>query len=330
MSAKDAGAHHIVRLPYLLVAPVIIFVAVFLLARCAGSVLGGPSSEGNRFTDRAPYVSTNSAASRAAESAVGSDAEILRQLADKATAVWLTPEVYPVDEVDEVVATTSREASAAERTPVFVVYGITNRDCSGGESSGGLSPDEYGSWVSAIASSAGAHAVAIVEPDALATAAECGQVDQRTSLLHDAIGKLTDAGLSVYVDAGHAHWNSPAEMASMLQAVGVDRARGFSTNVAGYESNDDEHAYAKAIRAILPDSHYVIDTSRNGLGSNGEWCNPSGRAVGTEPQSQSGNGLDAYLWIKPPGESDGECGGGPRAGEFWNERAVELATNAGW
>lgn len=330
MSAKHAGAHNTVRLRYLLVAPIIIFVAVFLVAKCATSVLGGPSSEGNRFTDRAPYVSTNTAASRAADAASGRDQAILRRLAGVPTAVWLTPEAYPVDTVDEVVASTSRKAAAAERTPVFVVYGITNRDCSGGESSGGLSPDDYRGWVSAIASSAGAHSVAILEPDALATAAECSEVEQRTGLLHDAVGTLTDAGLSVYVDAGHAQWTPPAEMSEMLKAVGVDRARGFSTNVAGYESNDDELAYAEAIRADLPETHYVIDTSRNGLGSNGEWCNPSGRALGAEPLAQSGGGLDAYVWIKPPGESDGECGGGPRAGEFWVERAVELATNAGW
>ncbi|MFI5427363.1 glycoside hydrolase family 6 protein [Aeromicrobium sp. UC242_57] len=74
----------------------------------------------------------------------------------------------------------------------------------------------------------------------------------------------------------------------------------------------------------------VIDTSRNGAGSNGEWCNPSGRALGPEPQAGTAGSLDAYLWIKPPGESDGECGGGPPAGEFWTERALELAANAGW
>jgi endoglucanase len=38
--------------------------------------------------------------------------------------------------------------------------------------------------------------------------------------------------------------------------------------------------------------------------------------------------VDAYLWLKKPGESDGTCNGGPKAGEFWLDRALELARNA--
>jgi endoglucanase len=36
------------------------------------------------------------------------------------------------------------------------------------------------------------------------------------------------------------------------------------------------------------------------------------------------------LWVKEPGESDGTCNNGPAAGEWWNERALELAAAAGW
>jgi endoglucanase len=60
----------------------------------------------------------------------------------------------------------------------------------------------------------------------------------------------------------------------------------------------------------------VIDTSRNGqepwqpgnYPDPMDWCNPPGRGLGLEPTLQTGNSLvDAYLWIKIPGESDGEC-----------------------
>jgi endoglucanase len=71
--------------------------------------------------------------------------------------------------------------------------------------------------------------------------------------------------------------------------------------------------------------HAVIDTSRNGRGSwrppagkyeDAEvWCNPPGRGLGRRPTLESGNPyVDALLWIKIPGESDGEChrgGSGP-------------------
>lgn len=71
--------------------------------------------------------------------------------------------------------------------------------------------------------------------------------------------------------------------------------------------------------------HAVIDTSRNGRGSwqppagkyrDAEvWCNPPGRGLGRLPTLDSDTSyVDAFLWIKIPGESDGEChrgDGGP-------------------
>jgi len=79
----------------------------------------------------------------------------------------------------------------------------------------------------------------------------------------------------------------------------------------------------------------VIDTSRNGAGpapdSELNWCNPSGRALGTPPTVATGGAhADAYLWIKRPGESDGTCGkGDPPAGTFVNQYAIDLARTAG-
>ena len=84
-----------------------------------------------------------------------------------------------------------------------------------------------------------------------------------------------------------------------------------------------------AITQFIAADNFVIDTSRNGNGSNGEWCNPRGRAIGSRPTTATGNNLvDAYLWIKVPGESDGYCNGGPSAGTFWPEYALELVRNA--
>ena len=38
--------------------------------------------------------------------------------------------------------------------------------------------------------------------------------------------------------------------------------------------------------------------------------------------------VDAFLWIKQHGESDGTCQGGPRAGSWWTEIALELSRAA--
>jgi endoglucanase len=95
--------------------------------------------------------------------------------------------------------------------------------------------------------------------------------------------------------------------------------------------------------------HFVIDTSRNGRGSwtpkpgnnykdTQTWCNPPDRGLGVRPTTRTGNPLvDAYLWIKVPGESDGQCdrgmGGGtdperggadPAAGAWFAKQAAEL------
>ena len=66
---------------------------------------------------------------------------------------------------------------------------------------------------------------------------------------------------------------------------------------------------------------FVVDVGRNGLGPAAgplAWCNPPGRALGAPTTTQHPEPLvDALLWIKPPGESDGVCRPGkPPAGEF--------------
>jgi endoglucanase len=72
----------------------------------------------------------------------------------------------------------------------------------------------------------------------------------------------------------------------------------------------------------------VLDTSRNGNGPAGsEWCDPAGRAIGIPSTDVVADPiLDAYLWIKPPGEADGCIAG---AGQFVPQRAYDLALAAG-
>ncbi len=85
--------------------------------------------------------------------------------------------------------------------------------------------------------------------------------------------------------------------------------------------------------------HFVIDTSR---GDAQDWCNPPDRGLGLQPTANTGVSLlDAYLWIKIPGESDGQCyrwtSGpldpvrnmqDPAAGQWFPEMALELVHNA--
>jgi endoglucanase len=124
------------------------------------------------------------------------------------------------------------------------------------------------------------------------------------------------------------------EMANRLNQVGVAKARGFSLNTANFFTTGEEIGYGDAISGMTGGKPYVIDTSRNGAGPvEGDplyWCNPSGRALGVAPTTATGNGnVDAFLWVKRPGESDGSCRGGAGAGTFVNQFAIDLARNAG-
>ncbi|MEU3681576.1 glycoside hydrolase family 6 protein [Streptomyces sp. NPDC030592] len=100
----------------------------------------------------------------------------------------------------------------------------------------------------------------------------------------------------------------------------------------------DELSYAQAMRDKLVSLGFdqnlgmLIDTSRNGWGGAdrptgpgattdvntyvdggrydrrihpGNWCNQSGAGLGERPQANPEPGIDAYVWMKPPGESDG-------------------------
>lgn len=293
---------------------------------------GGDAPAGNPFEDALPAVDPGSTAAQAAAAASPVDRPILERLAAVPTAVWLVPEALGVDAVGARVEEVVETARSQDRRPLLVVYGIPGRDCVAGESAGGLGDVAgYEAWVDAIAASAGGSAV-VLEPDALATADECGLAEQRQALLRRAADVLAENGAWVYVDAGHSDWVDPVRMAELVEGVGPEHLRGFSVNVAAYGTDDDERAYAEAVRAALDGSlAYVVDTSRNGNGpaGPGDFCNPQGRALGREPAPGSG-GLDAWLWVKPPGESDGSCGGGPPAGQFWVAGALDLAAAAGW
>ncbi|KGH47125.1 hypothetical protein IN07_08585 [Modestobacter caceresii] len=111
--------------------------------------------------------------------------------------------------------------------------------------------------------------------------------------------------------------------------------------------------YDALLGDLEPTAHVVIDTSRNGQGpwapAEGTypdpqtWCNPPGRGLGPRPQAAPDPAfplVDAYLWVKTPGQSDGSCNRGitgsttdpewggitdPAAGAWFPEQALQLA-----
>ena len=318
------------------VAPSILRRALFMAALAAASGgarnLGALPQRVNPLAGRRLYVDPSSNVRREADAMRRTrpdDANLLMRIANQPVARWLGGWVGDIGrEVDNAVSV----ITGAGALPVFVAYNIPGRDCGQYSAGGANGSDAYRKWIRSFASALkGRPSVVILEPDAL-PGLDClndaGKAE-RIALMRDAVHVLKDQHAFVYVDAGHALWKSPQIMADRLKQVDIAFADGFSLNVSNYIDNAANIAFGEALSRRLGGTHFIIDTSRNGVGNTSEWCNPRGQALGTAPTTDTGNPLiDAFLWIKQPGESDGTCKGGPSAGKWWGEIALELSRAA--
>lgn len=250
-------------------------------------------------------------------------------LARTPQAFWATDHLT-VPAVKNAVRTYAKRAAKKKRTPVVAVYAIPARDC-GQHSAGSFDAATYQRWITQLAAGLkGMKAIAVLEPDALAMLGQCEAQGDRAGLLRYAAKKLKRAGVWVYIDAGHSSWIAPDVMGSRLKASGISYARGFSTNVANFRSTADETAYGNQVVASLRTvgvrgKKFVVETARNGASvAAGDFCNPTSARIGRKPRMVRKGSLDAYLWVKHPGESDGACNGGPNAGSWWPGGALAL------
>ncbi|HEY8471983.1 MAG TPA: glycoside hydrolase family 6 protein [Natronosporangium sp.] len=284
----------------------------------------------NPNTQAAQWVAQNPSDSRA---------PLIRdRIATVPAGTWFThhnPDTVQA-EVDAVVSA----AAAAGQVPILVVYNVPNRDCGGASSGGAPNHGAYRAWIDQVAAGiAGRPAYVVLEPDVLPIMSSCmspsEQAEVQASMAY--AGQALKGGSAqtrVYFDIGHSAWLTPGEAANRLLGAQVtSSADGIATNVSNYRTTEDEIAFAQAVLNAVGDPGLgaVIDTSRNGNGplfppQPDDWCDPPGRAVGTRPTTQTGaDRIDAFLWVKLPGEADG-CRGA--AGQFLPDLAFELASNA--
>jgi endoglucanase len=158
--------------------------------------------------------------------------------------------------------------------------------------------------------------------------------------------ELTDYGqwisdcIAMVTDPSNFAYGQPADCASQYYPATEGDFSTWGLTTAWYAAN---------MGGAVAATHYVIDTSRNGQGPNsmaayaaapydqpasvvatlasGNWCNPPASGLGLRPSTDTGVPLlDAYLWVKTPGQSDGQCdaAGGVRA---WDYAAY---TQPGW
>ena len=317
--------------PFLTVAAVAAVGAVSAPIHTADTPAVRLAGDANPLAGMPFYVNPQSKGMRAAQ---GNPDPLLAAVVNTPTAYWMDHISTPAVDA-KYIAT----AQAAGTMPILALYGIPNRDCGSYAAGGFGSAGSYRAWIDGVAAAIGTGPAAVIlEPDALAMI-DClspGQQQERLELIGYAVDTLTrNPATAVYVDAGHPRWVAADVMAGRLNQVGVQKARGFSLNTANFFTTEESMGYGQAISGMTNGAHYVIDTSRNGAGPvEGDdlyWCNPSGRALGVAPTTATGNPtVDAFLWVKRPGESDGSCRGAPSAGTFVSQYAIDLARNAGW
>ncbi|HEY6724042.1 MAG TPA: glycoside hydrolase family 6 protein [Polyangiaceae bacterium] len=226
--------------------------------------------------------------------------------------------------------------------------------------------------------------VAILEPDSLANLAtnmnvpKCAEsADLYKRSIAYAIATLSLPNVYLYIDAAHTGWlgwdGNRSAMAAIYHEVlelagGTDRIRGFATNVSNYNALDgnwgwklessnpcpSEYCYVEKLNETLEAAGirgkgFLVDTSRNGVAEArtqwGHWCNIKGAGLGERPAIAPRPLVDAYYWVKPPGESDGvsdpkaprfdeycvsqdSAPDAPQAGEWFSSYFLELVDNA--
>ncbi|KOG36035.1 glycoside hydrolase family 6 protein [Streptomyces resistomycificus] len=323
--------------------------AALLIAGCSSSGDGegkDPSDAGAGITQQPkgtdPYwVNPDGSAAQQVQdyekSGKKENAEQIRKIAQQPMGEWISPE-----NPEEQARGYTEAAEKADRDALLVLYNIPHRDCGQFSQGGAADGNAYRAFVDSVAKGIGDRpATVILEPDAVLHMVDnCTPEEfheERYDLLNKAVAQLKSLkNTKVYLDAGNAGWGKPDQIFEPLQRAGIAQADGFSVNVSNFYSTEDSIAYGKNLSSKVGGKHFVIDTSRNGNGPydggnpDERWCNPPGRALGEAPTTKTADPLvDAYLWVKRPGESDGECKGGPKAGEWWADYALKLAKSSG-
>lgn len=294
-----------------------------------GGTSGNPLAGSTFFVD--PYNAAVTAEKNTRANGQSYEADMIKKISTTAQGVWIAE--WSGDPQAAVSNVLNRVGGTV---PILVAYNIPNRDCGNHSAGGAAGAAAYKAWIDGFAAGIGnARVVVILEPDALSLWADPNQSCSSLTpdLLTYAVSSLkSKPNAHVYIDAGTSRWNSDATMSAALKKAGIYSADGFALNTSYTAATGETTTFGKKLSDLLGGQvPFVIDTSRNGQGapSNSEWCNAWGRGLGTPSTANTGDArIHALLWVKRPGESDGYCGGGPAAGQWFQGIAIDLAKNA--
>ncbi|KAI0151265.1 exoglucanase 3 precursor [Pestalotiopsis sp. NC0098] len=261
----------------------------------------------------------------------------------------------------DTIANIAKVAPAIADTPCsdilgLVIYDLPGRDCAAKASNGELKYNELSRYkseyidpiVTILKANPNTAFALLIEPDSLpnlVTNADLQTCKDSKSAYEDgvayALKSLNLPNVVMYVDAGHGGWlgwdanlkPGAEELAKVYKAAGSPKqVRGFSTNIAGWNSWDqspgefstaddakynscqNEKTYVSKFSAALKTAgmpnYAIMDTGRNAVTGLrkawGDWCNVNGAGFGVRPTADTGDSqTDAFVWGKPGGESDG-------------------------
>jgi endoglucanase len=226
--------------------------------------------------------------------------------------------------------------------------------------------DYYGTWVSSCIAYATVNE-AQTPADALAGVATFTGTSTPTGAFASPGSATTPpGGCATQYWNGGAPGTTIASLAGPYVGVALSPYSDWSETSTTPDLNTSgiDASYASVLGSTVPATHFIVDTSRNGLGpdsmqsyaaapydqpasvtsslASGDWCNPPSAGLGVKPTAAAGVSLtsldsylpgnpplvDAYLWVKTPGQSDGQCNaaGGVRT---WDD-AADTPSVAGW
>ncbi|GAB9472482.1 Endoglucanase a [Globisporangium polare] len=235
-----------------------------------------------------------------------------------------------------------------------VVYGLPNKDCEARSSAAGstvTNSEDYKRFIQSLVEIVGDRkALYVLEPDAvglLAKVGGCGaQAGYRENLLLAIELLSANPNAEIYLDVGYWTLAYPESTARVAQVVkdlaAVGRVKGITLNTSNFRNSAEMSELCSNFQVSIGTNalNCIVDTSRNYNGSpSTEWCNVRIAGIGSPPSSITGfSNLDYFMWIKPPGESDGQCDtgshtadamAGPEPGAFFNE-GFKLLWNQGY
>ncbi|OWZ20515.1 Glycoside hydrolase [Phytophthora megakarya] len=246
-------------------------------------------------------------------------ATALETIEQYSIAAWYTDRLSDSDRSSMLSSITNQCSEDSRMT--IAVYGIPDKDCNAGLSSSGTvqSTSDYQSFLAQLTTAIGDRKVLyIVEPDAVGLLANggCGESAGYLDNLKIAVAALSaNSNAQLYVDVGYwllADSTNAAEVATIINELSASGTlKGVTINTSNYRSTDECTTYCNNFQTAMGSTSMTcaVDTSRNYNGSpSSDWCNVKTAGIGKPPSSSTGiSNIDYFMWIKPPGESDGVC-----------------------